>query len=138
LTKIWRERGITRVAKQGITAFRLRLASPSSARSVAFTNRAAENYLGDRRKAVKRGELALVSGVISVESNAANNRAVAWARLIVEGKPKGFTNAAPFTFSWDTRTVPDGEYLLETETLDSNGAVIATAQRRVFVGNRPG
>lgn len=135
LTKIWRERGHKRVAQQGITAFRLRLATPSLARSEAFTLRAVDLYIADRRKAVKRGELAQVSGVITVESNAANNQAVTWARLIVEGRPKGFTNAPPFTFSWDTRTVTDGEYLLETEILDSNGAIIGTAQRRVFVGN---
>ncbi|MBC8135739.1 MAG: Ig-like domain-containing protein [Fibrella sp.] len=135
LTKIWRERGNKRTAKQGVTAFRLRLATPSAARSELSTRRAVEMYMADRRKAVKRGELSLVSGVITVESNATNNRTVAWARLIIEGRPKGFTNASPFALSWDTRTVADGEYLLETETLDSNGAIIATVRRRVFVDN---
>ncbi|MBC7808734.1 MAG: Ig-like domain-containing protein [Akkermansiaceae bacterium] len=135
LTKVWRERGSKRTAEQGVTAFRLRLDTPTSARSEGSTRSAVVSYIADRRRAAKRGELSLVSGIITIESNAANNRAVAWARLIVEGNAKGFTNAAPFTFSWDTRTVPDGEYLVETETLDSGGVVVATAQRRVFVGN---
>ncbi len=137
LTKIWRERGGKRVAKQGVTAFRLRLATPTPARAEVAARRAVEKYVADRRGAVKRGELSAVSGVITVEANAGGSRAVAWARLLVEGKPKGFTNAAPFTFSWDTRGVPDGEYLLETETLDAGGAIVATAQRRVFVANSP-
>jgi hypothetical protein len=136
LTKIWRERGAKRVAKQGVTAFRLRLATPSLARSEEAKRRAVNAYLANRRKAVKRGELSEVSGIISVEANAENRTGVAWARLIVEGKSKGFTNAPPFTLSWDTRTAEDGEYLIETESLDSNGAVIATAQHRVFVANR--
>ena len=137
LTKIWQSRGIKRTTKAGVTAFRLRLAPPSVASAQTFTRLASESYNVDRRKATKRGELSLVSGIITVEANAVNNRAVAWARLIIEGQPKGFTNAPPFTFSWDTRTAPDGEYLVETESLASDGTVVATARRRVFVGNNP-
>jgi len=56
-------------------------------------------------------------------------------RLIVEGAPRGFTNVAPFALTWDTRRVPDGEYLLEAEALDSAGGIIAGTRRRVYVLN---
>ncbi len=138
LSRVWHEQGIKRVSKQGVTAFRLRLALADPVRAEASVRRATLLYAKDRLRAARRGELQLVSGVISVQANARNNQSVAWARLLVEGHPKGFTNASPFAFSWDTRTVSDGEYLLETEALNSYGAMIATERKRVFVGNKVG
>lgn len=135
LTKVWKEAGIKRVAKQGITAFRMRLPELSRPRMVALATTGATRYVASQRQAAKRGDLALVSGTVTVQANAAANSAVSWARLIVEGKPQGFTNVAPFTFSWDTRRTPDGEYLLQTETLDASGATLSLTEKRVFVSN---
>lgn len=135
LTRAWKSAGVRRVARQGITAFRLRLPDLTPGRMIALAASGASAYVGSQRQAAKRGDLPTVFGTVSVSANPPANGAVAWARLLVEGKPQGFTNVSPFTFSWDTRRVPDGEYVLSTESLDASGATVATDEKRVFVAN---
>ena len=60
---------------------------------------------------------------------------VAFVRLLVEDVPRGVTNVAPFSLTWNTHTVPDGEYLIEADALGRNGELLAVTRRKVFVLN---
>jgi len=64
-----------------------------------------------------------------------SRRGVVMARLSIEGETFGISNVSPFALSWDTRNVADGEYLVESEALSNNGAVLARTHTRVFVLN---
>ncbi len=137
LTRWWKAKGIKRTAKQGVTAFRLRLPVLTPERAAYLVEAASQAYAARRLAAARRGEIPLVSGRLSVNANPTNAKNVAFVRLWVEGEPKGFTNAAPFNLTWDTTRYPDGEYLIEAEALDSGGAVLARTHRRVYVLNQP-
>ncbi len=45
------------------------------------------------------------------------------------------SNTRPFSFSWDTDTVPDGEYVVETRGEDSNADPLATSRTKIWVDN---
>ena len=47
----------------------------------------------------------------------------------------GFSNVAPYQFEWDTRLVPDGEYLIEVRGLNKNSTTITALRRLVVVSN---
>lgn len=137
LTQIWKEQKVRRTSKQGVTAFRLRLPkrTPEATRLAAAS--AVERYRMARLAAAKAGKVPIVKGLLTINANPTNNARVSVVRLFVEGTPRGFTNVAPFSLTWDTTRVPDGEYLIEAEALDDGGGVLASNRRRVFVLNTP-
>lgn len=137
LTRVWREQGFSRTAKKGITAFRIRLPERKPERYQQLAMAAVEAYRNIRLKAARAGRVPIVQGVLTVNANPTQNARVAFVRLLVEGSPRGFTNVAPFTLTWDTTRVPDGEYLIEAHALDAGGGILATNRRRVFVLNHP-
>lgn len=137
LTTLFAEQGTARKCTQGITAFRLRLPARDKDASIAAAARATEAYKQIRLAAARAGKTPIVKGVLTVNANPTNADRVSFVRFSVEGLPRGFTNIAPFTLSWDTTRVPDGDYLLEAEALDDAGSVLATTRRRVFVLNHP-
>ncbi len=47
----------------------------------------------------------------------------------------GFSNVAPYQFEWDTRLVPDGEYLIEVRGLNKNSTTVTALRRLVVVSN---
>jgi hypothetical protein len=136
LNIIWKEQGIARRTKQGVTAFRITLPKRDAERFVAATNTAVEKYHEKRLIAAKTGRIPLVNGLLTINANPTNAADVAMVRFSVEGQPRGFTNIAPFALTWDTTRVPDGEYLIEAEAMDTSGTVLATTRRRVFVLNQ--
>jgi|GEM_PF-141209 hypothetical protein len=135
LTAIWQEQGIKRKAVQGVTAFRIILPSPTPERSASGLLAAASAYRKLRLLAAQGGRLPIVNGRLTINANPSNSANVSMVRFSVEGMPRGFTNIPPFTITWDTTKVPDGEYLIEAEALDPSGATIATSRRRVYVLN---
>jgi hypothetical protein len=137
LNRLWKARGEARTCTRGVTAFRLRLPRRDPARSRRAALAAVAAYRAQRYAVARAGRLPIVKGVLTVNANPTNRRGVAFVRLRIEGVPRGFTNVSPFALSWDTRTVPDGEYLVEADAMDDAGAVLATTQRRVFVLNQP-
>lgn len=137
LTRWWKSQKIGRTARKGVTAFRLRLPLLTPPRSREVARAVAADYTRAGLAAARAGRMPLVQGVLTVNANPTNQASVSFVRLSIEGDPRGFTNVAPFTLSWDTTRVSDGDYLLELEALDADGAVIATTRRRVFVLNNP-
>jgi hypothetical protein len=137
LTALFKEQGKARKVVDGVTAFRLRLPPRDKQVSLVAANRAAETYKRVRLVAAQAGKTPIVNGLLTVNANPTNAERVSFVRLSVEGMPRGFTNIAPFTLTWDTTKVPDGDYVLEAEALDDGGIVLATTRKRVYVLNHP-
>lgn len=137
LTRVWKARGGKRAATRGVTAFRLHIPLLTPGRSRAAATTAAAQYQTARLAAARAGRLPLVTGTLTINANPTNAAGVVFVRFSVEGAAKGFTNRAPFTLSWDTTRVPNGEYLVEAEAIDGNGRVLATTRRLVYVQNGP-
>jgi hypothetical protein len=135
LTRLWRDQGKKRTAARGVTAFRLRLPSLSPERSRGAAEAAGGALRASRRALAHAGQLPLVRGQVEINTRPTDVSRVAFVRFSVEGVPRGFTNRPPFALTWDTTRVPDGEYLVEAEALDSAGTVISTTRRRVYVEN---
>ena len=138
LTRVWRAQGGKRTTVRGVTAFRLRLPVLQSDTSALLAARASDSYRLTRLAAAKAGRVPLVEGSITINAAPTDRRNVAFVRWGVDGVPKGVTNSSPFSFTWDTTTVPDGEYLVEAEAIDDAGVVLTSTRRRVFVLNSPG
>lgn len=137
LTRVWRAQGSKRTATRGVTAFRLRLPVLQSDTSALLAARASDSYRLTRLQAAKAGRVPLVEGSITINAAPTDRKNVAFVRWGVDGVPKGVTNSSPFSFTWDTTSVPDGEYLVEAEAIDDAGAVLTSTRRRVFVLNSP-
>ena len=88
-----------------------------------------------RLAAARSGQARIVSGIVSLSANPPDAGQVSYVRLIVDGRPRGFTNIQPFTLSWDTTAVSDGEYVVEAQALDQYGAVLNSSARRIYVLN---
>lgn len=136
LTRLFKERKQARASADGVTAFRITLPNRTNRRSELFAQDAANFYARVRLAAAKQGKLPIVSGRLTINANPTNAENVAFVRLLIEGNPRGFTNVAPFALTWDTTGYPNGEYLIEAEAMNPNGAVIATTRRRVYVNNK--
>ena len=135
LAKMWGEQGIMRTAVSGVTAFRLRLAPWDGPRARNAADLAVSRCCLARYNVAVAGRLPIVRGVVAINANPTNSERVAYVRLLVEGDPRGFTNVAPYSLTWNTFTVPDGEYLVEADALDEEGRLLATTRHKVFVLN---
>ncbi|GAB4467241.1 MAG: hypothetical protein OHK0029_39120 [Armatimonadaceae bacterium] len=135
LTRLWKAQGVPRTAAKGITAFRFTLPTLEPPMSETALAAASDAYRKLRLIAARNKKVPIVTGILTINANPTNATNVSMVRFLVEGSPKGFTNIPPYAIRWDTRQVPDGEYLVEAEAMDENGSVIATSRRRVFVLN---
>ena len=135
LNAAWKEQKIARTCKQGVTAFRLTLPAGDEADLKRWTQTAAQNYTRLRLAQAKRNNTPIVRGTLSIAANPTNLSTVSFVRLLVEGVPHGLTNVAPFTLSWDTTRVADGEYIVQADALDERGNVVAVTKKKVFVLN---
>jgi hypothetical protein len=135
LTSVFQSLGLPRAATKGVTAFRITLPNVGTERAVIAANAAVVAYRQTRLAAARAGKTLIVSGVLNVNANPSGATNVSYVRFSVEGMPRGLTNVSPFIIPWDTTRVPDGDYLLQADALDTGGTVIATTRRRVYVLN---
>ena len=78
---------------------------------------------------------AVVSGTaVAVLVQASDNQAVASVELLVDGVSHATDFQAPYEFSWDSTSVPDGDVTLEARVIDAAGN-LASVQHRVTVAN---
>ena len=75
-----------------------------------------------------------VNGIIAIKASATDNVSVARVDLNINGTKIASSNLAPFNFSWDTTTVPDGTANISVVAVDSNNNS-ATASMNVKVAN---
>jgi chitodextrinase/glucose/arabinose dehydrogenase len=79
---------------------------------------------------------ASVSGTITVTANAADNFGVAGVQFLLNGVALGAEDPnSPYSVSWDTTTVANGNYTLAARARDAAGNVTTSTQITVTVAN---
>jgi subtilisin family serine protease len=81
-------------------------------------------------------EGATLAGTVNVAVSASDGSGVASVALFVDGTAAGTDTSAPFVFTWNTLTMPNGVHTLDAVAVDPNGNS-ATARVVVTVDNPP-
>ena len=77
-----------------------------------------------------------VSGTTTVSASASDNNTVAGVQFLVDGTPIGAEDVtAPYSVSWDTRTVGNASHSLAARARDANGNQTTSAGVPVTVSN---
>jgi thermitase len=76
-----------------------------------------------------------VSGLVPISVSASDNVGVTRVDLLVNGTVYASDTTAPFGFSWDTTTLPDGSATLQAKAYDAAGNVGASGSVSVTVAN---
>lgn len=75
-----------------------------------------------------------VAGVVVLRPGSMGNN-VATVAYKLDGEPLAIVGVAPFHFSWDTRTVPNGPHRLEIYLYDARGNLVDRGERTLYVAN---
>jgi hypothetical protein len=75
-----------------------------------------------------------VSGTITVSVKATDVIGVTRVDLLVNNTTIATTNVAPYNFTWNTKTSPNGQVTLEAKAYDAAGYVVYQALY-VYVSN---
>ncbi len=119
----------------GITAIRLiQSAAGDDAWREAQLTKAVRAYQAQARTLARAGKTQIVRGHITLNA-ATSDRRTQFAQFYVDGTFKAMSNTRPFAFSWDTDTVPDGEYVVETRAEDANASPLSTSRTKIWVDN---
>ncbi len=123
------------LALLGVSAIRLIQAEgDSSAWREAHLAQAVQMYQTQARALARLGKTHVVRGHITLNATTTDRR-TQFAQFYVDGAFKAMSNTRPFAFSWDTDTVPDGEYVVETRAEDGNANPITTSRTKIWVDN---
>ncbi|HEX4525868.1 MAG TPA: chitobiase/beta-hexosaminidase C-terminal domain-containing protein [Gaiellaceae bacterium] len=69
----------------------------------------------------------LATGTITLSANASDNVAVASVDFLVDGNVVGSSSAAPYSFSWNSTSVPDGSHTIAARATDTAGNQATTS-----------
>jgi peptidoglycan/xylan/chitin deacetylase (PgdA/CDA1 family) len=79
---------------------------------------------------------AAVSGAVSLSANAADDKGVAKVQFQIDGANFGSAaTAAPYTASWDSKTVADGAHTVAAIATDTDGVSTTSTKVNVTVSN---
>ncbi len=95
---------------------------------------AESDYFQTALAQARAGKSLVERGAISF-TVAAPDRRTAFVSFRRDGEFAGVTNSVPYTFRWDTREVPDGEYVIEAEAQDVNNQTLSTTRTKIWVDN---
>ena len=70
---------------------------------------------------------ALLTGPTTLSANASDNVAVGHVDFLVDGNVVGTSNAAPYSFSWSSASVPDGSHTISARAVDTAGNSTTTS-----------
>jgi chitodextrinase len=62
-----------------------------------------------------------VAGPVSLTATADDDTAIARVSFLIDGSVVGYTTSAPYTFSWNSTTVPDGPHTVQSRAYDTAG-----------------
>jgi hypothetical protein len=79
-----------------------------------------------------------VSGTITVQASASDNVGVSRVELYVDGSLAGTDSTSPYSFSWNTASVPNGSHGLQTRAYDAAGNTGSSSVVNVTVSNGGG
>jgi hypothetical protein len=78
---------------------------------------------------------ASVSGSVSIQVSATDNKSVSLVRLLVDGSVLATSYSAPYTFTWQTLSFSNGTHTLSAVAADPSGNVATSAPITVTVFN---
>ncbi len=119
-----------------VTALRLVRDEPGDAAwrkgEIAVAER---DYAATALAAARAGKTMVTRGLITLTA-ATPDRRTAYVAFYVDGQLRGVTNSAPYVFSWNTRSVPDGEYVIEALAQDAGDQTLPPpTHTRIWVDN---
>jgi len=74
---------------------------------------------------------ASVSGTVNIVTQVSSS--VSWINIYIDGNY--FASSPPYTFSWNSISVPNGSHVISTIALDASDAQIGSDSRSVSVNN---
>lgn len=80
---------------------------------------------------------ATVSGMVVLGATATDDVAVASVRFLVNGTQVGADSTAPYSATWDSTTVANGQVTIGAEAIDTSGNATQAATINVMVTNAP-
>lgn len=80
---------------------------------------------------------ATVSGTVVLGATATDDVAVASVRFLVNGTQVGVDATAPYSATWDTTTIANGQATIGAEAIDTSGNATQAATINVMVTNAP-
>jgi len=123
------------LALADVTALRLVRDQPGDAAWRAGEIKVAERDYAARALLVARaGKTMVTRGQITLTA-AAPDRRTAYVSFYVDGQFRGVTNSAPYRFDWNTRSVPDGEYVIEALAQDASDQTLSSTRTKIWVDN---
>ncbi|MDY7228175.1 Ig-like domain-containing protein [Hyalangium rubrum] len=78
---------------------------------------------------------ASLSGTVSIEASASDNRQIVRVEFYVDGEPVGFDTTAPYAVSWDTAAMFTGSHTLTSRAYDTAGYSTESAPVTVQTNN---
>ncbi len=79
-----------------------------------------------------------VAGTIDISADASDNVGVVGVQFLLDGNNIGIEDlTAPYSISWNTNTVTDGNYMLTAKARDAAGNVMASLGVMIHVLNHP-
>jgi leucyl aminopeptidase len=76
-----------------------------------------------------------VTGTTTISANAADNVGLSRVEFWVDGTLRGSDTSSPYSYAWDTTTVPNGSHSLVAKAVDTSGNVGTSASVAVTVSN---
>jgi len=123
------------LALAGVSAIRLiQSVGTDNAWRTLHLAAAVRAYQNQALARARTGKTRIVRGHITLNAATPDPHA-RFAQFYVDGAFKAMSNTRPFSFSWDTDTVPDGEYVVETRAEDDNGGPLTTSRTKIWVDN---
>ena len=77
----------------------------------------------------------ILSGTAALAASASDNVAVDHVDFLVDGQQVGTASSAPYTFSWNTQSVPDGTHTFAARAVDTAGNTATSSAVSVTVAN---
>jgi hypothetical protein len=78
---------------------------------------------------------AAISGTTNINVSATDNVGVAKVELYIDGILKGSDLTAPYSFTWDTKTVSNGNHILFSKAYDAAGNSTQSTSVTVSINN---
>jgi len=119
----------------GVTAIRIVRDNVPSAEW--FANRLQADidaYKGHELALARAGKLPIKRGVVVIAASVTDPN-THYVSFYVNGQFRAISNSTPYSFTWDTTSVPDGEYVVEARAQDANSKTISTTRMRMLVDN---
>ena len=124
------------LALADVTALRLIRDSPGDGPWREAQVKIAEKEYAVQALADARAGKSLIERGDVTFSASAPDRRTAFVAFYLDGQLRGLTNTAPYSFRWDSRVVPDGEYVIEALAQDENNQTLSSTRTKIWVDNR--